>query len=107
MFSFLIKRSRQKAIEIETAFFSFPSESQGSHTVIISFMLHISAIRPLQTDTYLSGLAELFLKLSIRAVQVYLIIWMTWLNASKKDYATMKERVIDNYLGSLSARKPL
>ena len=31
IFSFLIKKSRQKAIKIEIAFFPFPLESQGSH----------------------------------------------------------------------------
>ena len=36
-FQFLIKKSRQKAIEIEIVFFSSPWESQGSH--IGSFLL--------------------------------------------------------------------
>ena len=41
IFSFLIKKSRQKAIEIEIAFFfSFPWESQGWH--IVSFLLRFT-----------------------------------------------------------------
>ena len=43
IFSFLIKNSRQKAIEIETAFFIPLGIPRVAHW-IISFMLHISAI---------------------------------------------------------------
>ena len=43
IFSFLIKQSRQKAIEIETAFFIPLGIPKIAHW-IISFMLHISAI---------------------------------------------------------------
>ena len=43
IFSFLIKKSRQKAIEIETAFFIPLGISKVTHW-IISFMLHISVI---------------------------------------------------------------
>ena len=51
IFSFLIKKSRQKAIEIETAFFIPLGMPRVSHW-IISFMLHISAIIS-PTDWYL------------------------------------------------------
>ena len=43
IFSFLIKKSRQKAIEIEIAFFIPLGIPRVAHW-IISFMLHISAI---------------------------------------------------------------
>ena len=43
IFSFLIKKSRQKAIEIETAFFSPLGIPRVTHW-IISFMLHMSVI---------------------------------------------------------------
>ena len=43
IFSFLIKKSRQKAIEIEIAFFH-PLGNPKGRTSIFSFMLHISAI---------------------------------------------------------------
>ena len=55
IFSFLIKKSRQKAIEIEVAFFSFSWESHGSHIELV----------------------EIFLKLSVKTVQLHLIVWMT------------------------------
>ena len=75
--SFLIKKSRQNAIEIETAFFSFSWESQGSH--IGSFLLCFTypSQLSLRTDTYIDELVEIFLKLSIKTVQVHLIIWTT------------------------------
>ena len=42
----------------------------------ISFMLHISVILlPLQTDTYIDELLEIFLKLSMKTVQMHLIIY--------------------------------
>ena len=40
-------------------------------------MLHISAITSLQTDTYIDELLEMFLKLSMKTLQVHLIIWTT------------------------------
>ena len=51
IFSFLIKKSRQKAIEIETAFFIPLGIPRVAHW-IISFMLHISAITS-PTNLYL------------------------------------------------------
>ena len=44
---------------------------------IISFMLHTSFITSLQTDTYIDKLLEIFLKLSMKTVQVLLIIGTT------------------------------
>ena len=41
-------------------------------------MLHISVINSLQTDTYIDELIEIFLKLSMKTVQVHLIIWTTF-----------------------------
>ena len=57
--------------------FSFPRESKGSH--IGSFILCFTypSYLPLQTDTYIDELLEIFLKLSMKTVQVHLIIWMT------------------------------
>ena len=77
IFSFLIKKSRQKAIDIEIAFFSFPWESQGSH--IGSFLLCFTypSLLPLQNDTYIDELVEIILKLSMKTVQVHLIICTT------------------------------
>ena len=43
IFSFLIKKSRQKAVEIEIAFFHSLGNPRVAHW-IISFMLHVSAI---------------------------------------------------------------
>ena len=73
IFSFLIKLSTLKAIEIETAFFSFSWKSQGWHVGLFPFMLYI----PLQIDTYIVELVEIFLKLSMKTVQVHLIIGTT------------------------------
>ena len=73
-FSVLIKKSRQKPIEIETAFF-IPLEIPRVAHWIISFMLHISIITS-PTNWYLyNELVEIFLKLSMKTVQVHLIIW--------------------------------
>ena len=43
IFSFLIKKSRQKAIEIEIAIFHSLGNPKG-HTLNLFFMLHISVI---------------------------------------------------------------
>ena len=40
-------------------------------------MLHISVITSPQTYTYIDELVEIFLKLSMKTVQVDLIIWTT------------------------------
>ena len=85
------QKSRQKAIEIEIAFFSFSWESQGSH--IGSFLLCFTfpTLLPLQTDTYIGELVKIFLKLSIKTVQVHLIIWMTL--GKSKNYVLYKKDV--------------
>ena len=57
--------------------FSFPWTSQGSH--IGSFLLCFTYPPqfPLQTDTNINELIEIFLKLSTKIFQVHLIIWTT------------------------------
>ena len=77
IFSFLIKKSRQKAIEIEIAFFNSLGNPK-SHTLDHFFYAsHICHNFPLQTDTYIDELIEIFLKLSMKTVQVHVIIWTT------------------------------
>ena len=86
----LIKKSRQKAIEIEIAIFLFLWESQGS--LIGSFLSCFSYPSELllQTDTYIDELVEIFLKLSMKTVHVHLIIgtiledYDTWLHLKYK-----------------------
>ena len=81
IFSFLIKTSRQKAIEIEIAFFDppglIPLEIPRVARTLDHFFYasHIRHNFPLQTDTYISELVEVFLKLSTKTVWVHLIIW--------------------------------
>ena len=60
IFSFLIKKSRQKAIEIETAFFH-PLRNPKGRTLHHFFYV-------LQTDTYMDELVEIFLKLPTKTV---------------------------------------
>ena len=76
IFSFLIKQLRQKAIEIEIAFFHSLENPKG-RTLDHFFMLHISVITSLPTDIYINELVEIFLKLSMKTVKVHLIIWTT------------------------------
>ena len=62
--------------------FLFLWESQGSHVGL--FLLCFTY--PLQCDTYFNVLAEIFLKLSMKTVQVHLIIGTTLLRVySRKD----------------------
>ena len=68
--------SMLKAIEIEIAFF-IPLGILRVARWIIYFMLHMSAIIPLQTDIYINELIEILLKLSMKTVQVHLIIGTT------------------------------
>ena len=80
IFSFLIKKSRQKAIEIETAFFHSLGNPKGRTLNYFFYASHIRHNFPLQTDTYVIchyELVELFLTLSTKTVQVHLIICMT------------------------------
>ena len=92
IFSFLINESRQKAIEIETAFFIPLGILRVTHW-IISFMLHISVI----TDTYIGELVDIFLKLSMKTVQVHLIIRTTldnrleWISLDEEEFQNSKE----------------
>ena len=51
--------STLKAIEIETAFFSFPYDPKG-RTLDYFFMLKISVITSPKTDTYIDLLVEYF-----------------------------------------------
>ena len=75
IFSFLIKKSKQKAIEIETAFF---------HS------LQIRHNFPYKTDTSIDELVEIFLKLSMKTVQVHLIIETTLVIVQFKAYQNTK-----------------
>ena len=76
IFSFLIKKSRQISIEIETAFFSFPWESQGTHIGSFFYASHIRHNFPHKLIP-IDELVEIFLKLSMKTVQVHLINGMT------------------------------
>ena len=64
---------RQKATETEFAFFIPLEIPRDAHWIIMTYPLWL----PLQTDTYTYDLVEIFLKLSMKAVQVHLIIWTT------------------------------
>ena len=61
---------------IETAFFIHLGITRVARW-IISFMLRISVVTFLQTDTYVDELLEIFLKLSMKTVQVHLTIGRT------------------------------
>ena len=65
--SFLIKMSRQKAIEIETTFFHSLGNPKGRTLDHFFFASHIRY-------NFSYELVEIFLKLSMKTVQVYLII---------------------------------
>ena len=84
--SFLIKKA--KSDRNRNCIFSFLWESQGTH--IGSFLLCFTYLSwlPLQTDTYINDLVEIFLKLSMKTVQVHLIIWTT-LVCCYADFVTM------------------
>ena len=72
MFPFLIKTSRQKAVETEIAFFHSLGNPKGrtlDHFLCFTYPSEL----PLQTDTYIDELAEIFQKLSMKTVQVHLI----------------------------------
>ena len=77
IFSFVIEMLMSKVLEIETAFFSFPWESQGSHVGLFLLCFTYPSQLPLQTDTYLDELLKIFLKLSTKTVQVHLITGTT------------------------------
>ena len=76
IFSFLIKKSRQKAIEIKIAFF-IPLGIPGVAHWIISIMLHISVITSV-TNWYLYWWVSWnIFEVINETVQVHLIIWTT------------------------------
>ena len=78
IFSFLIKKSRLKAIDIEISFFfSFPWGSQGKHSGLFLLCVTYLSELPLQTDTYINESVEIFPKLSMKTVQVDLIVGTT------------------------------
>ena len=72
IYSFLIKKSRQKAIEIEIAFFHFLANPKDHTLDHFFYAPHIHHNFP-----YIDELVEIFLKLSLKTVQVHLIIWTT------------------------------
>ena len=76
IFSFLIKKSRQISIEIETAFFHSLGNLKGrtlDHFFYASHIRHNFPHKLIPIDE----LVEIFLKLSMKTVQVHLIIGMT------------------------------
>ena len=80
IFSFLIKRLRLKAIEIETAFF----HSLGNPKALtLSYFFYASHIRLnipyrlIPISVIMHELVEIFLKLSMKTVQVHLTIGTT------------------------------
>ena len=75
IFSFLIKKSRQKGIEIEIAFFHSLGNPKGHTLDHFFYASHICHNFPQQTDTYIDELVEIYLKLLVKTVQVHLIIW--------------------------------
>ena len=68
IFSFLIKQSRQKAIEIETAFFRPLEDLKGCTLDHFFYGPHIRHNFPYKTDTYIDVLVEIFLKSSTKTV---------------------------------------
>ena len=65
--------------------FSFLWESQGSHIRLFLLCFRYPSYLPLQTDTTTSELVEIFLKLSMKTVQVHLVIGTTlkcWFGSS-------------------------
>ena len=70
--------SMLKAIEIETVLFSFLWESQGYHVGLFLLWFTYPPLLPLQTDSCIDELVEIFLKLSVKTVQVQLIIEKTF-----------------------------
>ena len=79
IFSFLIKKSRLKVIDIEIAFFHSLGNPKGRTLDYLLYVLCFTypPLLPLQTDTYINELVETFLKLSMKTVQVHLIIGTT------------------------------
>ena len=83
IFSFLIKTSRLKAIEIETAFFHSLGNPKGRTLNYFFYASHINHNFPyIQTDTHMDKLLEIFLKLSTKTVQVHLMTGTTLVQRS-------------------------
>ena len=77
IFSFLIEKSRQNAIEIETAFFHPLGDRKGRTLDYFFYASHIPHNFPYETDTYFNVLVKIFLKLSMKTIQEHLIIGTT------------------------------
>ena len=71
------EKSRQKAIEIEIAFFHSLGNPKGRTLDHFFYDSHIRHNFPYKLIPISMELAEIFLKLSMKTVQVYLIIWTT------------------------------
>ena len=74
IFLFLIKRSRQKAIEIETAFFDSLGNPKGRTLDHCFNAWHFRHNFFLNTDTYIDGLVEILLFFKYW----YLYWWVSW-----------------------------
>ena len=77
IFSFLITKSRQKAIEIETASFHSLGNPKGRTLNHFFYDSHIRHNFLYKLIPIIDELAQIFLKLSMQTVQVHLIIWTT------------------------------
>ena len=77
IFSFLIKKSRQRAIEIEFAFFHSLENPKGYTLDHFFHASHIGHNFPYKLIPISMRFVEIFLKLSVKTVQVHLIIWTT------------------------------
>ena len=62
------QKVKTKSNRNRNCIFSFPWESQGSHVESFLLCFTYPSKLPLQTDTYIDELAEIFLKLSIKTV---------------------------------------
>ena len=78
IFSFLIKPSGQKAIETEIALFHSLGNPKGRTLDHFIYASHIRHNFPYKLKpTHADEVLEIFLKLSMKTVQVNLIIWTT------------------------------
>ena len=77
IFSFLINMSMLKAIEIEITFFHSLGNPKGRTLDYFFYASHIRHDFTYKLVTYIDELVEIFLKLSVKTVQVHLIIRTT------------------------------
>ena len=77
IFSFLIKKSKLKAIKIEIAFLAPLGYPNGRTLHYFFYASYIRHNLPYKLDTYISELLEIFLKLSTKTIEVHLIIGTT------------------------------